>query len=105
MRLDFLNINMERYTDASKKAKTAEIFRRIFRAYWKLFPWRLPLTTDPTRAPDAPPIEAVTPVDEEEEEEVSGAKEQLGDVERAAKAEVVKQIEKVSTFWFIRDEG
>jgi hypothetical protein len=37
-RLEFLNVNMERYVQASKKTKTTVFFRRLFKAYWKIFP-------------------------------------------------------------------
>ncbi|KAJ7833719.1 hypothetical protein B0H14DRAFT_3462539 [Mycena olivaceomarginata] len=60
-RLDFLTSKIPEYIEASKKkygkeAKTeglAPFWTNLFKEYWKLFPWDLPLDQDPV--PNAPP--------------------------------------------------
>ncbi|KAJ7802747.1 hypothetical protein B0H14DRAFT_2614043 [Mycena olivaceomarginata] len=60
-RLDFLTSKIPVYIEASKKkygkeAKTeglAPFWTNLFKEYWKLFPWDLPLDQDPV--PNAPP--------------------------------------------------
>ncbi|KAJ7886940.1 hypothetical protein B0H13DRAFT_2342678 [Mycena leptocephala] len=72
LRLEFLTVNQERYGEASKKSKTPEFWRRLFKVYWRHFHWCLAFSEDPRRGEDAEPIEAIAPL-EEPEVEVAGA--------------------------------
>ncbi|KAF8142772.1 hypothetical protein K438DRAFT_1994619 [Mycena galopus ATCC 62051] len=46
-RLEFLLRVHPEHLEASTKSKTREIWPKIFKDYWALFPWRLPLKQDP----------------------------------------------------------
>ncbi|KAF7337192.1 hypothetical protein MSAN_02271400 [Mycena sanguinolenta] len=46
------------YTDASKKNDTRNFWPGLFYDYWRLFPWRMPLTEDPPPGCEPPPEDA-----------------------------------------------
>ncbi|KAJ7813588.1 hypothetical protein B0H13DRAFT_2382348 [Mycena leptocephala] len=99
LRLEFLTVNQERYSEASRKSKTPEFWRRLFNAYWRLFPWRVALTADQIRGEGAEAIQAIGPLDEDEVE-VPVLRESLGEEETKAKQLVVQQTEKKIKSWY-----
>ncbi|KAJ6584554.1 hypothetical protein B0H19DRAFT_1249515 [Mycena capillaripes] len=97
LHLQFLTVNLERYTDASKKSKTPEFWRRLFKIYWVIFPWRLAINHE---LEGEPAIEAILPVDEEVAEETPIAAKPLSEEELASKTELVVKIEKKIKQWY-----
>jgi hypothetical protein len=101
LRLEFLTVNQERYSEASRKSKTPEFWRQLFNAYWRLFPWHVALTVDPIQGEGTEAIQAIGPLDEDEVQ-VQVIRESLGEEETKAKQLVVQQTEKVrSTCFFL----
>lgn len=43
----FLNSKLPEYTRYSQEGKTRRFWPGLFKEYWELFPWRLPLNVEP----------------------------------------------------------
>jgi hypothetical protein len=101
-RLEFLTSQIPQYIEASKKksgkeAKTeglAPFWTNLFKEYWKLFPWDLPLDQDPVptalpleldHVPNGPPAPDLEPQTAEEAVEALKRAEQKSQVQKKIK--------------------
>ncbi|KAJ7019261.1 hypothetical protein C8F04DRAFT_1276504 [Mycena alexandri] len=94
-RMEFLKANLDAYAEHSKKKTLiTEFWPQLFHSYWRLFPWRLPLTEEPAPGCAADPNAA--------EAAFKAVDLNLTEAEQAEKSKVQTDIKAKIKRWFNR---